>query len=311
MPAIMALSCPVCGGPLNPADEKCNFCGSYIVIKTDLPKLDRRALNQAVIQEHITDFRRRVRSNTYDEEAHYGLGIAYFSLGLIDEAVDELSQAARLMPENPHIQAQLAVALYESFKAGNTSSEQLMNTRIQNALLLDPDHLEATMLKAEVLLDKQHYGEGVQLYKGLMPIGKERVRAKLQSALADLCDHRLASQQWSGAQWCWQTLAPVDSDAAKALAVRFLNMHKQLVPRNVRNRTNDLQNGGSMENVSSSGKFPRPKSNFYWTTFFVAVLGLLLGFIQLIAISSRAGFREVVAGTGSRNGDSSPRYPWC
>ena len=25
----------------------------------------------------------------------------------------------------------------------------------------------------------------------------------------------------------------------------------------------------------------------------------------------RAGFREVVAGTGSRNGDSSPRYPWC
>ncbi len=26
---------------------------------------------------------------------------------------------------------------------------------------------------------------------------------------------------------------------------------------------------------------------------------------------TRAGFREVVAGTGSRNGDSSPRYPWC
>ncbi|MEZ4624085.1 MAG: hypothetical protein R2843_04695 [Thermomicrobiales bacterium] len=35
---------------------------------------------------HIDEYRRRVRSNPFDEEAHYGLGIAYFNLGLLEAA---------------------------------------------------------------------------------------------------------------------------------------------------------------------------------------------------------------------------------
>ena len=80
----MVLSCPVCGASLTPDSERGSYCGSFIVIKTDLPKLDRRSLNQGVIQDHIATFRRRVRANNYDEEAHYGLGLAYYSLGLLD-----------------------------------------------------------------------------------------------------------------------------------------------------------------------------------------------------------------------------------
>lgn len=221
MPSVIALRCPVCGAPLKPGDERCNFCGAYIVIKTDLPKLDRRTLNQSVIQEHIADFRKRVRSDPYDEEAHYGLGLAYFSLGLTDEAVDELSQAARLMPENPHIQAQLAIALRDSVKSGNASAEHQMNTRIQNALLLDPHHAEATLLKAEVLLDRKNYAEAIELYQAMPPDQQERARPKYVSTFENLCEQRLATASWEEARWCWETLGPIDSSAAKRLAVRF------------------------------------------------------------------------------------------
>ena len=279
MPQIMALSCPVCGAPLKPGDEKCSFCGSYIFIKTDLPRLDRHSLNQAVIQEHITDFRRRIRSDQYDEEAHYGLGVAYFSLGLTDEAVDELSQAARLMPENPHIQAQLAVALRNAFKAGNQAAEQQMNTRIQSALLLDPNHVEAAMLKTEVLLDSQKYADSIALYHAMSPDVRERARPKLVSAFETLFAQRLSSEKWAEARWCWDSLEPIDAPAAKRLAVRFLNLHSSLVPRTFRGSGSS----GRAKNSSPAGASPS-RSGRILRTIGASILGLFLGFLQLVAV---------------------------
>jgi len=278
MPQIMALGCPVCGAPLKPGDEKCSFCGSYIFIKTDLPRLDRHTLNQAVIQEHITDFRRRIRSNQYDEEAHYGLGVAYFSLGLTDEAVDELSQAARLMPENPHIQAQLAVALRNSFKAGNQAAEQQMNTRIQSALLLDPNHVEAAMLKTEVLLDNQKYADAVALFQAMSPEVQGRVKPKLVSAFETLCEQRLRGQKWVEARWCWDTVEPIDTPAAKRLAVRFLNLHASLVPRTFKHHASSRRvTMSSWGGTGSSG----PARAQYLRTMLASLAGLVLGFMQL------------------------------
>ena len=277
---IMALSCPVCGAPLKPGDEKCSFCGSYIFIKTDLPRLDRHSLNQAVIQEHITDFRRRIRSDQYDEEAHYGLGVAYFSLGLTDEAVDELSQAARLMPENPHIQAQLAVALRNAFKAGNQAAEQQMNTRIQSALLLDPNHVEAAMLKTEVLLDSQKYADSIALYHAMSPDVRERARPKLVSAFETLFAQRLSSEKWAEARWCWDSLEPIDAPAAKRLAVRFLNLHSSLVPRTFRGSGSS----GRAKNSSPAGASPS-RSGRILRTMLAAIGGLFLGIVQLVVFS--------------------------
>lgn len=281
MPQIMALSCPVCGAPLKPGDEKCSFCGSYIFIKTDLPKLDRHTLNQSVIQEHIADFRRRIRSDQYDEEAHYGLGVAYFSLGLTDEAVDELSQAARLMPENPHIQAQLAVALRNSFKAGNQSAEQQMNTRTQSALLLDPNHIEATMLKLEVLVDKHQYDDAIKLYQAMNPADQERTQPKLVLAFDNLCEQRLKDEKWGEARWCWDTLEPIDSLAAQRLAIRFLNLHSSLMPKTYRHQASARQVKPSSPSESGPTKIRRISR-----TILAAVAGLLVGFVQLGVIGS-------------------------
>lgn len=101
MPDITVLSCPVCGAPFNPNDPRCTYCGSVVVIRTDHPRIDPKLLNKAVVDEHIAKYRRSVRQDANDETAHYGLGVAYFNLGLLDEAAAELTEAARLMPENP------------------------------------------------------------------------------------------------------------------------------------------------------------------------------------------------------------------
>ena len=278
MPQLTALSCPVCAAPLSPNSEKCSFCGSYIVIKTDMPRLDRATLNQSLIQDHIVAFRQRVRSDPYDEEAHYGLGIAYFSLGLIDEAIDELAHAAKLMPENPNIQAQLAVALHESFKAGNSSAEQRMHARIQSALLLDPAHAEAALLQTDVLLEKQHYEDAIELFHEMPPPVQERMRSKVVSSLEDLCERRLSVERWGEARWCWAALAPIDGNAAKRLAVRFLNMHKSLVPRTFKSQATENREARSQPASSS-------RSKAILATILAALVGLFVGLVQFIVIA--------------------------
>lgn len=275
MPQIIALSCPVCAAPLNPDDEKCTFCGSYIVIKTDLPKLNRLTLNQSVIQEHITDFRRRVRSNSYDEEAHYGLGLAYFNLGLVDAAVDELRQAAKLMPENPHIQAQLAVALRDSFKAGNQSAEQEMQTRIHNALLLDPTHVEAILLKAETLFGNGQYEEVLTILEPIMASDSKRAEPWIVAATQELFSQRMANRDWQGVQQSWRKLEPIDPNAAKSLALRFLDTTRDYVPK----RFNISKSLGEQSQVIEHTK---PKRALF--ALLAAIGGLVVGFIQLAVI---------------------------
>jgi tetratricopeptide (TPR) repeat protein len=124
MAQLVALTCPVCGAPFAPESDRCGYCGSIVVLKTDHSRIDPRLLNKLVIDEHIAEYRKVVRIDANDATAHYGLGVAYFNLGLIDEKVDELTQAARLMPENPNIQSQLAVALREATRRGNPDAWQ-------------------------------------------------------------------------------------------------------------------------------------------------------------------------------------------
>lgn len=274
MPEVLALTCPVCGGPLKPGTEQCSFCGSYIVIKTDLPKLDRHSLNQSLIQEHIVDFRQRVRVSNYDEEAHYGLGMAYYSLGLLDDAIEELTQAAKLMPENPHIQAQLAIALYDSYNAGNSAAQAQMNSRIQRALLLDPNHPEATILQAEVKIDEGRYADVIGTLQTLDGQAQDRVKQKLVGALGTACDQRLDSNNWNGARWCWKTLEPLDAKAAKELAIRVLQRWRELVPKSV----NVKNSSGKKAKFSTSGSSTNGKRvgfTMLWALG-AAVCGLIL-----------------------------------
>lgn len=188
MPELMVLKCPVCGAPLSPGDTQCTFCGSAIFIKADAPTLNLKHLNQTVIQEHIADFRARIRKDRYDVEAHYGLGVAYYNLGLGDEAIEELTQAAKLMPENADVQTQLAVVLFRAVEAGKQSAEQPMKERLAKALTLDPTNVEAILLRADIVRRRGDYEQALRILEPAVHRDPQRVNAKrieILSALAD------------------------------------------------------------------------------------------------------------------------------
>jgi tetratricopeptide (TPR) repeat protein len=289
MPEIMAPSFPVCGGPLHSDAEKCTFCGSYIVIKTDLPTLDRQLLNQSVIQEHISDFRRRVRVGNFDEEAHYGQGMAYYSVGLLDDAIEELTQAARLMPENPHIQAKLAIALYHSYNAGNSAAEAQMTSRIQRALLVDPNHPEATILQAEAIIDQGHYADVVQKLQTLNGQVQDRVRQNLVDALGTDCDQRLNSKNWAGAR----RREPLDGKAARDLTIKMLQRRRELVLKTIYVRATAI----NQTKTSSSGSIDGKRIGFtlLWTLG-AAGVGLIL-FLLLMTNASAMSDEETLSET--------------
>ncbi|HWK80208.1 MAG TPA: tetratricopeptide repeat protein [Thermomicrobiales bacterium] len=184
MPELMALTCPVCGAPLSPGDAHCAFCGSAIFIKADAPELSLPTLNQSVIQEHIADFRARIRKDAYDVEAHYGLGMAYYSLGLPEEATEELTRAAKLMPENADIQTQLAVVLHQAVLAGNTAAEGPMRERLAKALTLDPANFEANLLRADVMQRRGDYVGALRVLRPVVARDPERGNAKRAEILS-------------------------------------------------------------------------------------------------------------------------------
>lgn len=178
MPELMVLKCPVCGAPLSSGDTHCPFCGSTIVIKADTPALNLKNLNQSVIQEHIADFRTRIRKDRYDVEAHYGLGMAYYSLGLGDEAIEELTNAAKLMPENVNIQTQLAIVLHQAVLSGKTSAEVPMRERLAKALALDPGNVDANLLRAELLQRQGDDAGALRVIRSVVASDPERANPR-------------------------------------------------------------------------------------------------------------------------------------
>jgi tetratricopeptide (TPR) repeat protein len=146
---IVSLQCPVCGAPFAPTDEKCSYCGSILVLRTDHPKINPSTLNRQVVDKHIAGYRQDLRRDPTDSTAHYGLGVAYFNLGLTDDSVRELEEAARSMPENANIQSQLAVVLKQALDEGRPGAAAKLRDRIEYTLRLDPDNYDALLLKAE------------------------------------------------------------------------------------------------------------------------------------------------------------------
>jgi len=275
MVEVIVLTCPVCGARLEPNTDRCSYCGSVIILKTDHAFIDSRLINKAVIDQRIAEYRRAVRQDQYNETAHYGLGVAYFNLGLYEEAVDELSQAARLMPENPNIQAQLAVILRESAKRGNEDAERRMYSRIETALKLDPHHIETLMLQAELLRESGKLDRAVGKLREIYPLAPDRVRPKLINCLLDWSQDLTKYKQWDQVVQRWEELGELDQDKAKQAMVYFLSFHKRAIPRMVAD--------GAL-----------PKSGFVKTLGVGAgiLLGLVSGVIVLVVTAVIAFYKE-------------------
>lgn len=182
---IVSLQCPVCGAPFAPNDEKCGYCGSILVLRTDHPKINPATLNRHVIDKRIAEYRQDLKRDHSDTTAHYGLGVAYFNLGLTDDSIRELEDAARLMPENASIQSQLAVVLKEALDEGRPGAAAKLRDRIDYTLRLDPDNFDAMILKAETDPKLSRY-QSIELLEEVYKSHPERPPAKLIAALSQL-----------------------------------------------------------------------------------------------------------------------------
>ncbi|CAN5827461.1 hypothetical protein BH24CHL4_BH24CHL4_09850 [soil metagenome] len=187
---VVVLSCPVCGASAKPDDERCRCCGSYMFILTDLPKIDLRILNSALINRQIAEFRQAAGTNPTDATPHYGLGIAYFNLGLLEDSARELKIAAEIIPENPHIQLQLATVFAKLAAAGQPNFVEYAWDRVSRTLLLRPEMAEALILRAKL----------------------HRLRGSYSSAVAD-----------------WRKIAETEPDAIRQSISRFLKANADAI----------------------------------------------------------------------------------
>lgn len=184
--SVVALSCPVCAAPLQPDSSRCDYCRAVVVIKTDLPRIDPQLLNQGVVHEHIAQFRGRVRKDPHDEEAHYGLGVAYLNLGLLEESAAELAKAAAEMPEAPTIQHQLAVVYERLASSGRneTAARAAAKDRTERALLLRPTFADALLLKAKLVEQEGDRAGAVRVLRELVSLDPDLAQGSLKSFVA-------------------------------------------------------------------------------------------------------------------------------
>jgi tetratricopeptide (TPR) repeat protein len=154
MDVLSAIVCPVCGGPFTRVETNCPYCGVLVVIRGDHQRIDPARLDRGVINQRIADYRDALRKDRRDADARYGLGVAYYSLGLVDEAIEELQHAAKLMPENPHLQAQLGVVTFETSMNGGSGALDQAWKHLDRTLLLDPRNEEGLVLKEALLREK-------------------------------------------------------------------------------------------------------------------------------------------------------------
>jgi tetratricopeptide (TPR) repeat protein len=188
-------------------------------------------LNKSVIDEHIAEYRRTLRTDPHDETAHYGLGVAYFNLGLIEDSVRELTEAARLMPENPNIQTQLAVALRESARRGNADAQRQMHYRVDTALHLDPQNVEALLLRADVLIDTGNPSAAVESLQSAYALDESKAHDRLVKVLANLAHQQSRDSDWAALPKTWKLLGQVDSPVAMRQLTDFLVENRKLIPR--------------------------------------------------------------------------------
>ncbi len=225
MVALSTLTCPVCGAPMQDASARCAYCGSLVVIRMDHPRLDPALLDRARVDEQIDGLRSRLRRDPSDAGAHYGLGVAYFSLGLLEDAATELRQAARLMPEHPEIHAQLAVVLAELDITGKRGVREEAWSQLRIALSLDRSHPEALLLSARLRADDGDWQAALDVLRpalGSDP-GIDRRATDLLLGRATML---AARDRWLEAASLWSEAAAIDPATTRNMLMDLLRLEQ-------------------------------------------------------------------------------------
>jgi tetratricopeptide (TPR) repeat protein len=226
-----ALTCPVCGAPREPSVVRCGYCGSWLAVfageASDVP------IDEGLLRERIDRFRRQLATDPDNIDALYGIGVAWRSLGLFDDATRVLTRAANRRPEALAIQRALAGTLLDAVRRQPDDGRMWRDVRRQaeRILALDPEALEGWRLLGEVALRTRDDEELIALAPELArrdPTGDHR---RVAARLLDTGERWFRDWAWEGAVEAWAALAEIDPRAGRTALVAFLLENARLVPR--------------------------------------------------------------------------------
>jgi tetratricopeptide (TPR) repeat protein len=226
-----ALSCPVCGAPREPGVARCAYCGSWLVVFPD--ETDETAVDIGLLRERVDAFRRALAADPDDVVALHGLGVAYRTLGLLDDAIPILARAANRQPESLGIQRALAGTLLDAVRLRPDDLRMWRDVRRQadRILALDPDAVEGWRLVAEASLRSRDDDALIALAPDLAWHDPDGDHHRVADHLRQLGEYRYGDWRWEGAVDAWAALAALDPRMGRTALVAFLLENARLVDR--------------------------------------------------------------------------------
>jgi tetratricopeptide (TPR) repeat protein len=261
-PLVQTLTCPVCSAPLDPNAVRCGYCGSYVVIAVDHQAIDPGSIDRANVDLHIARFREALRRDPNDARAHYGLGLAYFNLGLAHEAAGELERAAALTPENASLQVQLGTVYADLADLGERGAADKAVERARRALVLDPAHPGANLLRARLALRSGDAHAFLARLRDAHAAEPDAIRAAAASYLAANTDILATAPQFREAAGSRPDTSPSARMRKRALVVFGLSMIVCLMAARIAPQTGDPS--------------PNPAREAFGLGFGLLAVGLLL-----------------------------------
>jgi tetratricopeptide (TPR) repeat protein len=196
-------------------------------VRADLTRITPDSLDRAVITERIKEFRQRLHVDPAEADARYGLGVAYHSLGLLDDAVRELGEAVRLQPENVFSRLHLAVVLADLAASGRPGAPEAAWRELNHVLRLQPDLPDAFLLRARLLTLRHQWDDALTaLDRAHMPKAEHQQRRAW--VYLNRAEDALRRGAWSEAITCWRQTAEGDPNATRTAVSQFLLANEPL-----------------------------------------------------------------------------------
>lgn len=106
---LSGFTCPICGNPVDPQVTQCPECRCVVQLTLDHPQPGDGTVVRPMVQAALDRSREQIGNNPRHGLAHYTLGLGYLNYGLVDQGLEELGQAALLLPEQHIIRWEIAV----------------------------------------------------------------------------------------------------------------------------------------------------------------------------------------------------------
>ncbi len=145
---------------------------------------------QGQMDELITSLQQRMAENPDDPEGWLILGRSLKSMERYQEALSALSNAYRLLPDNPLVMIELAEA--KLFASGQAEIGPEARQLIDSALAIDPQMQKALWLRGMVAAQDGDEAQAIELWQGLLgqldpaSAGAQSVKQQIEMAQARL-----------------------------------------------------------------------------------------------------------------------------